>query len=149
MATCNKKYMPPPRSCLHSRIVSVPCSEPANQILTSLMILLVKSGYPPQPLTLIPELPLSSLGLRSGDQIIVSASAEANVTRSGPASPPNQRSAPPPSAQKRSDPAPGNPKSAPQPSGGQADHVQTDGGVLIHRVSNTLKPAQHPPRIVI
>ncbi|CCM02079.1 uncharacterized protein FIBRA_04156 [Fibroporia radiculosa] len=31
----------------------------------------LKAGYPPQPLTLIPELPVSSLGLKQGDQLIL------------------------------------------------------------------------------
>ena len=31
----------------------------------------VKLGYPPRALTLIPELPLSSLGLQRGDQLVV------------------------------------------------------------------------------
>ncbi len=33
---------------------------------------LVKTGYPPRPLTLVPELPFSSLGIKTGDQVIVS-----------------------------------------------------------------------------
>ena len=35
------------------------------------MFLLVKGGYPPQPLTIIPELPVDSLGLKQGDQLVV------------------------------------------------------------------------------
>ncbi|TFK76336.1 OTU-domain-containing protein [Pluteus cervinus] len=46
-----------------------------TQILPSQQIL--KSGYPPQSLTLIPELPISSLGLKNGEQIIVSQDTSA------------------------------------------------------------------------
>ncbi|KAI6138851.1 hypothetical protein EDD17DRAFT_1805999 [Pisolithus thermaeus] len=35
----------------------------------------IKSGYPPRSLTVIPELPLSSLGLKPGEQIIVNQRA--------------------------------------------------------------------------
>ncbi|KZO90517.1 hypothetical protein CALVIDRAFT_542634 [Calocera viscosa TUFC12733] len=35
----------------------------------------LKAGYPPRTLTLIPELPISSLGLQRGDQLIVNAVA--------------------------------------------------------------------------
>lgn len=37
----------------------------------------MKSGYPPQSLAIVPELPFSSLGIKKGDQIIVSQKADA------------------------------------------------------------------------
>ncbi|KAI6045728.1 hypothetical protein EDC04DRAFT_3104352 [Pisolithus marmoratus] len=41
----------------------------------------IKSGYPPQTLTVIPELSLSSLGLRPGEQIIVNQRAIATTAQ--------------------------------------------------------------------
>ncbi len=110
------------------------------RLLTSV---LVKAGYPPRALTgVIPELPISSLGLAPGDQLIVNQ-------KSGSAAPPGAT----PTA---SSALPGNPHatvvnphaslpptslnprpatttlSAVQSSG--PDCVQTDGGYLVHRV---------------
>ena len=42
-------------------------------------LILVKTGYPPRSLTLVPELPVSSLGLVSGDQLIVTQRAGSSV----------------------------------------------------------------------
>ena len=70
---------------------------------------LVKSGYPPRALAIVPELPFDSLGLRRGDQIIVS-----EVPNTDAHIPPQQG---PPTL---------------SPSG--PDHVQVDAGFLIHRV---------------
>lgn len=96
---------------------------------------LVKAGYPPHSLTLIPELPLESLGLKQGEQLIVSQKAGA-----APASPsrPGQtasttRSPPlssPPRSSTRQQP-PSSPTNASGP-----DHVPVDGGYLVHRVSD-------------
>lgn len=70
----------------------------------------MKTGYPPRPLTLVPELPLSSLDLKSGEQLIVqetalSSSRGAEVPKPQPKaslaqalnsrSPPGQRLNPP------------------------------------------------------
>lgn len=43
----------------------------------------VKLGYPPRPLTLVPELPVSSLNLKSGDQLTVIESKGSNATLGG------------------------------------------------------------------
>ena len=103
-------------------------------------VLLVKSGYPPQSLTIVPELPLSSLGLRQGEQIIVSqkASARGPSSMSKPMS-----SAPAPSigSTARSTgnssfaPADSNPSPTPSKPSGKPDTVRTEGGFLVHRVS--------------
>ncbi|KDR73495.1 hypothetical protein GALMADRAFT_251204 [Galerina marginata CBS 339.88] len=113
-----------------------------TQILPSRQIL--KAGYPPRSLTLVPELPIQSLGLQRGDQIFVSEAAEAASparvqsipqTQSIPAQPipasasvPAQRSAP----TQRSAPGP-TPRSPPAQSSGP-DSVEVDGGFLVHRV---------------
>ncbi|KAF8892453.1 hypothetical protein BD779DRAFT_1509184 [Infundibulicybe gibba] len=72
----------------------------------------LKCGYPPRQLTLVPELPLSSLGLVNGDQIIVSELA-----------------APPPSA-----PAAPIAPDRPTAAASGPDSVQVDGSFLIHRI---------------
>jgi ubiquitin thioesterase OTU1 len=94
----------------------------------------VKSGYPPKALTLVPELPLSSLGLQPGDQIIVSANVAAVQ------SPPELR--PPPPAV-----VPDAPTRASQPAasrgGASSDgpvYVETQDGFMVHRV----RPARIP-----
>jgi hypothetical protein len=84
----------------------------------------VRTGYPPKPLALVPELPLASLGIRAGDQLIVSSS-EAAAPTSAPAP------APAPARPVPSDRAPAAASKA-APDG--VEHVQTDSGVLIHRV---------------
>jgi ubiquitin thioesterase OTU1 len=100
----------------------------------------VKSGYPPQSLTIVPELPLSSLGLKQGDQIIVSQKAGA-VDR---ALPKPKLATSPPTRTSVSASAPGSSLSAGLSSGvpsnaaaqtKEPDSVATDGGFLIHRVS--------------
>ncbi|CAE6463330.1 unnamed protein product [Rhizoctonia solani] len=86
----------------------------------------LKSGYPPKPLTLIPELPLSSLGLQKGDQITVTVKPGSLSTTAEPRSTSAPLSAPQSVAS-----AP-----APRASVGAADDsfVETDVGSLIHRV---------------
>ncbi|KAJ1309547.1 hypothetical protein OPQ81_006320 [Rhizoctonia solani] len=86
----------------------------------------LKSGYPPKALTLIPELPLSSLGLQRGDQITVTAKPGSAPTAvvSGPTSAPV-------SAPIASAPA----LRASAGAGGADDgFVETDVGTLVHRV---------------
>ncbi|KAL0946683.1 hypothetical protein HGRIS_012870 [Hohenbuehelia grisea] len=107
---------------LQAKIFSLSEIPPASQ--------LIKLGYPPRPLTLVPELPLSSLGITRGEQIIVtSASAPAPPPPPFPALPqvtgnvvaattPLQQTAPP----------------APSRTAGGPDFVHTDAGVLIHRI---------------
>lgn len=98
----------------------------------------LKAGYPPRALTgVIPELPISSLGLAPGDQLIVnqkSGSAAPPVTTPalpGPqATVANRRASLPPSS---SNPRPAaTTLSAVQSSG--PDFVQADGGYLVHRI---------------
>jgi len=105
-----------------------------TEILPSLQDL--KSGYPPRSLTIIPELPFSSLGLKSGEQVIVgqkqggpspnapSSKAAANLpTTSAP--PPSSFSAPLPASSFR-----------PKAASSALVHVPvgTDGSVLVHRI---------------
>jgi ubiquitin thioesterase OTU1 len=92
----------------------------------------VKSGYPPKSLALIPELPISSLGLSKGEQLIV------NQNGGGP----NTRSAQTRSATGIPDPGvapqPRARASAPdQPTTNEADSVETEGGYLVHRVCHS------------
>lgn len=86
----------------------------------------LKSGYPPKALTLVPELPLSSLGLQRGDQITVTA-------KPGSASPATEI---PPAAVPAPRPAQVTPASALRASTGSANDgfVETETGTLVHRV---------------
>lgn len=103
----------------------------------------VKSGYPPQSLTLIPQLPLSSLGLKKNDQLIVTQASGSGITHA-PAPP---RPAPPTS----SGPAARPPIMQPGKQAMGDEYVQTDAGALIHRVNpfyNTYLSSyhsHHPP----
>jgi len=97
----------------------------------------VKSGYPPRPLTVVPELPVSSLGLQRGDQIIVSE-APADVTPGSssisPQSPSRSAAAPSRSAPTRTSvPAPA-PAPTLKPTESGPDAVEVDGSFLVHRV---------------
>jgi ubiquitin thioesterase OTU1 len=92
----------------------------------------VKSGYPPLSLRVVPELPLSSLGLKQGDQIMVALKEEcpSKPAATTPAAPPSYYS----STTKSSSPptsrlaAPARvPKIGP-------DSVDVDGSVLVHQV---------------
>ncbi|KAF8798157.1 OTU-domain-containing protein [Phlegmacium glaucopus] len=93
-----------------------------TQILPSRQIL--KSGYPPRALTIVPELPFNSLGLQRGDQIIVSEvpvlpNSDTRIRPpSGPVSGPTQPPLPAPILQPTSGP----------------DYIKVDGSFLIHRV---------------
>ncbi|KJA27468.1 hypothetical protein HYPSUDRAFT_35361 [Hypholoma sublateritium FD-334 SS-4] len=110
----------------------------ATDILPSRQLL--KSGYPPRALTLVPELPVQSLGLLKGDQLIVNEST--GFGSSAAAAPqrvqPLAQSASP-NVQPRPSPAPPGSASAQttatglQPSPGP-DHVELDGGFLVHRI---------------
>jgi ubiquitin thioesterase OTU1 len=114
-----------------------------SQILPSLQDL--KSGYPPQSLTIVPELPFSSLGIQKGDQIIVGQKAEAASRR--PSSPPKPYAASGlgPTSGSASIPggfstgAPVASVATPSTTGGigtskEPDAVQMDGGFLVHRI---------------
>ena len=105
------------------------------QLTLTTLLYAVKAGYPPRALTaVIPELPLSSLGLAPGDQLIV-------VQKSGSSAAPTLNTAYPgqhtPAAAR---PTPSNPRqevAAPTRSTIEddgPDYVTTDGGYLIHRV---------------
>ncbi|KAI0293529.1 hypothetical protein BC826DRAFT_1014592 [Russula brevipes] len=99
----------------------------------------LKVGYPPRPLTaVIPELPLSSLGLAPGDQLIVNqksgSAASPGVTNRAPslslpadARGTTSRSTPSSNAAQAT-PA----SSTPKKDG--PDYVEVDGGYLIHRI---------------
>ncbi|KAF9265506.1 OTU-domain-containing protein [Marasmius fiardii PR-910] len=105
----------------------------ATNILPSRQI--VKTGYPPRSLTLVPELPLSSLGLSKGDQLIVAAEASDPVQASASAQTPtttasNPVTRPPPTS--AATPRDTTGSSRVNQSG--AVYVETDGGYLIHRV---------------
>ncbi|KAJ3995952.1 hypothetical protein F5050DRAFT_1763146 [Lentinula boryana] len=98
----------------------------------------LKSGYPPRSLDLVnSELPISSLGLKAGDQLIVGEKSESSSRINSPK--------PASSPVKVNPPAKVNTQSAPQqvpsarttPSNSSSNgpvHIPTDGGVLIHRV---------------
>ncbi|KAJ7271983.1 hypothetical protein B0H12DRAFT_1177589 [Mycena haematopus] len=112
----------------------------------------LKSGYPPRTLTIVPELPMSSLGLVPGEQMIVSEMADgsglARTTKPHSSSSPflnptsgsTSRAAPAVSAP--SSAAPASPPSRPIPATSRApasapsgpDAVETDGSFLVHRV---------------
>ncbi|KAJ6597085.1 hypothetical protein DFH09DRAFT_111441 [Mycena vulgaris] len=124
----------------------------ATEILPSRQNL--KSGYPPRTLTVVPELPLSSLGLSAGEQIIVSEIAEPSGGVSRSHNPPASSSSPfltpmassgaraspassapssrPPAASRAPGPTPA--PSTPLASASGPDAVETDGSFLVHRV---------------
>ncbi|KAF8077818.1 hypothetical protein FPV67DRAFT_1775176 [Lyophyllum atratum] len=102
----------------------------------------LKAGYPPHDLTIIPELPIDSLGLKPGEQIIVSELPD-NAAAVAPR-PDRIATSPTPTSNASYSSSPAEPRpsvpfplptsrSAPlQPSG--PDYVETEGGVLIHRI---------------
>ncbi|THG98631.1 hypothetical protein EW026_g3593 [Hermanssonia centrifuga] len=107
--------------------------------------LTVKAGYPPHSLTLIPELPLESLGLKQGEQLIVTQKAEASrepsSSRSQPVAAASTNTRGPMTgliasqAHEPETPAPAR-IAAPAPSsrGPGPDYVEVDGGYLVHRI---------------
>ncbi|KIJ41200.1 hypothetical protein M422DRAFT_68263, partial [Sphaerobolus stellatus SS14] len=102
----------------------------ATEIPPSLQAL--KTGYPPKSLTMIPQLPITSLGLQKGDQLIV-------TQMDGTASGTSLSSLPPKIAPSNSLGINASSSISPSsiPSGKQAlgdEYVVTDGGVLVHRV---------------
>jgi len=106
-------------------------------ILPSLQHL--KSGYPPRTLAIVPELPLSSLGLQAGEQLIVSENpdlsrkpASASSVVNVPTSTTSSR--PPPSAARSSTLNAATSVPAQPSAPGVPDHVETGGGVLLHRI---------------
>ncbi|KAI6118850.1 hypothetical protein EV401DRAFT_2072001 [Pisolithus croceorrhizus] len=87
----------------------------------------IKSGYPPRSLTVIPELPLSSLGLKPGEQIIVNQraiAATAQAPTAGGTTVPTSGSFSPPA-----------PQSVTTSSSTGPAYVETsESSVLVHRV---------------
>jgi ubiquitin thioesterase OTU1 len=107
------------------------------QIPSALIILdkcvflaLVKLGYPPRSLTIVPELPLASLGLSKGEQIIVSQKAEIGSEK-GLTAGPGQLPAAPLQADPSSSPS--RSRQVMKAPGSNPDAIEVDGGVLIHQ----------------
>jgi len=87
----------------------------------------LKSGYPPRALTLVPELPLSSLGLQRGDQITVTLNPN-SVT------PTSNAKLPAPAPAPKAQPALSAPTSGPKATSKSDGFVETQTGTLVHRV---------------
>ena len=104
----------------------------------------MKAGYPTRQLSLVPELPVSSLGLKGGDQIIVtqkgSALTESNAApvSSFPAAS-SSSSAKAPSANV----ARNNVASLSKMTAAGSDYVDTGSGVLVHRVGRSYPPLSY------
>ncbi|KAG9001291.1 ubiquitin-specific protease otu1 [Tulasnella sp. 427] len=91
----------------------------------------LKTGYPPKPLVVESRLPISSLGLKNGDQLIVSANATAKPTVSTSVA--NQASAAGRQTPNFSAPAL-QPRVDPRQEKSSDVSVQTPDGTLVHRV---------------
>ncbi|KAF5315576.1 hypothetical protein D9611_004851 [Ephemerocybe angulata] len=115
----------------------------ATEILPSHQNL--KTGYPPRSLTLVPELPLGSLDLKSGEQLIVqevaptsSRGTDSAAAAAASRSPPRPTASRPAQAPVASRPASAAPAPAPRTpapeKSGKPESVEVDGGYLIHRV---------------
>ncbi|KAL0063754.1 ubiquitin-specific protease otu1 [Marasmius tenuissimus] len=98
----------------------------ATNILPSRQI--IKTGYPPRSLTLIPELPLSSLGLAKGDQLIVAETSDPPAVRSPSAQAIN------PTRNEGTRPPPSSNQTRSAKTQTEAESVEADGGFLVHRV---------------
>ena len=102
----------------------------------------VKAGYPPRTLTLIPELPIDSLGIK-GEQLTVNAKPGVESSRSEA---PSSASATGPMTGAAPSQVPLRELSALSPIGSAPsasaskgpDYVEFDGGYLVHQVSKTL-----------
>lgn len=98
----------------------------------------VKAGYPPRPLTLVPELPIDSLGLQQGEQLVVTERPSAGHQAFGGATS-SAFPAPSPAAAMTGLTAsqvrePPRQTAKPGAKGGGPDYVPTSNGYLIHRV---------------
>ncbi|KAI0807327.1 OTU-domain-containing protein [Fomes fomentarius] len=101
----------------------------------------LKAGYPPHPLTLVPELPIDSLGLKQGEQLVVvqraapshqSLSSSRGTTSSVlPAPSPAAAMTGLTASQVRE---PARPTAKAGAKGGGLDYVPTSNGYLIHRI---------------
>ena len=85
----------------------------------------VKAGYPPKSLTLIPELPISSLGLSKGEQLIVNQNGRGSTLTRSATNTSGPAVVPQPSARLAA---------PPKPKTNEPDSVETEGGYLVHRV---------------
>lgn len=100
----------------------------------------VKAGYPPQPLTVIPELPITSLGLKAGDQLTLlqKASANSSVPSDKPRVVPSSLGSPAAAMTGMTASQVGD-WGSPGPVGASVtngpDAVPMEGGYLVHRVS--------------
>ncbi|XP_006457987.1 hypothetical protein AGABI2DRAFT_148501 [Agaricus bisporus var. bisporus H97] len=96
----------------------------------------IKTGYPPQSLTLIPELPYSSLGIMKGDQIIVSENSSSAPSHAPVQAPFDAAPILASREPSRVSTTQANPISNPVPENlAGPDFVDTaDGNVLVHRV---------------
>lgn len=104
----------------------------------------VKTGYPPRSLTLVPELPFSSLGIKSGDQVIVSEIPGPSGGQLGTT--PVTANAPPPPLNDLARPHTVDPAGVSSLGTTMTgpDCVDTaDGGVLVHRVRLCSVVLQH------
>ena len=104
----------------------------------TLSIFVVKAGYPPKNLTLIPELPISSLGLSKGEQLIVNQNGRGQGTKSTP--PRSATGVPSTGVVQRPSARPSAPA---QPTTNEPDSIRTEGGYLVHRVRFRLSPKGH------
>ncbi|KZP19562.1 OTU-domain-containing protein [Athelia psychrophila] len=101
-----------------------------SKILPSMQDL--KSGYPPRPLTIVPELLLASLGLRAGDQIIVGQ--KPGVPQPSSPAPKASQTATQTAARGASDVSSNPVTSTPRSNNIEPDAVRAEGGFLIHRI---------------
>ena len=135
-STCNSRSTLPRTSLRPSKIVCARLIDDPKSRADSYLTHAVKSGYPPRPLTLIPELPLASLGLKGGDQLTLTQKA-------GAPSAPFQASSPPASAPPLA-PTSRAPQAAPPSVGATFSQgpysVPLDGGYLVHRVRSSHDP---------
>lgn len=115
--------------------VSYPRFTGARLILTHFS---VKVGYPPKSLTLIPELPISSLGLSKGEQLIVNQNGRGQSTKST-----STTSATGPSVPGVVQHPSARPLAPAQPPANEPDSVETEGSYLVHRVRSHPAPTSH------
>jgi len=99
----------------------------------------LKCGYPPRPLSLIPELPVSSLGIGKGDQLMVNelkGPAASSSTATRPTEAKSQPRTQPQSSRPIPMPSPNTARKQPQPqmSSGPDTVPAPGGGLLVHRV---------------
>ena len=141
----------PPRNLhriRHPAICPRSCAAYCQPCLTRLTLIhvAVKAGYPPRHLTaVIPELPLTSLGLAPGDQLIVSqksgsATPPPGVTSTAQSLPINPRAVvdPPASLPTLSSTAAQTTPAFSARGNSGPDHVEIDGSYLVHRVRVTV-----------